>query len=181
MRLSTTLTPTRLTGGVSLQDAVSAALEKYKESYEAGDAAWMEAIKAHSSLAKRWGDRRYAAMVSAGYGEKAAPIGREMLKRAKAEKDIGALMAVVVPLLDPQTRPKTFDRDLVKDVAEAVKEVSEPTDVGAQVCLVQIYMLLGDSEQAQKYKAKALELVPAEQKAGLERWLKQMEDDAPKK
>lgn len=161
--------------------ALDAACGKYAEGLEAGDRAFAEYARTYPGLTADCDDRRYTAMLRAGHDEQAYKLGRRLFERAKAAKNSPKLMGVVVPMMDPQNLPKTIDRQLALDVAEAVYELGDPADPGRHICMVQIHLLLGNFDEARKHRAKAEELIPAESKAALIRWLDQLEADAAKK
>lgn len=163
------------------RDAAIAACKKYAESYEAGEAAWIEATKGRAYLVTRFGDLRYSEMIAGGHYEKAYALGRQMYDRARAAKSSPALMGVVLPMMDPQIKPKVIDRQLALDVASAVAELGDPADPGRSICLFQIHLLLGNIPECEKHKADAKRLIPTDRKESLERWLKQLEADAEKK
>ncbi|MBL9120669.1 MAG: TlpA family protein disulfide reductase [Phycisphaerae bacterium] len=163
------------------RDATIAACGKYAESFEAGEQAWEAATKPFPHLAAAFEDRRYAEMLAAGHVEQATRLGRAMFEKAKAKRDSIALMDIVVPMLDPQMSIKTFDRTLVKDVANAIAEVGDMNDPGPHICLVQINLLLGNRDAAAEHTAKALALAPADRKEAMERWLKELAAAAAEK
>lgn len=163
--------------------AIRAACEQYRVSLAAGDAAWQAAIKAHPHFERDNIERRYQGMLAAGHCEAGYALGRSMFERAKAKRDFLGLMDVVTPMMDPQAPPKVVDRKLALDVAAAAFDCGDPTEPTRHISLAQIHFFLGNLPEGRQHKAKALELVPADHKdrAGLERWLQQLEDAAGKK
>lgn len=163
--------------------AIRAACEQYRESLAAGDAAWQAAIKAHPHFERENVERRYQSMLAAGHCDAAYALGRAMFEQAKAKRDYFGLMDVVTPMMDPQAPPKVIDRKLALEVAEAAFACGDPAEPARHISLAQIHFFLGNLTEGRQHKAKALELVPIDHKdrAGLERWLQQLEDAAAKK
>ena len=160
--------------------ALRAACEKYSTGLDAGDRAWQAAAAAHPEVAPRFVGRRYSEMLGAGHDEAAYALGRTMLAVAKAQKNAVGLMDIVTPMLDTPP-PKTIDRKLAMEVAEAVFALGDPTDPGSHISLAQIHFGLGNLEEGRQHKAKALELIPAAAKGRLQTWLDRLESDATKK
>ena len=120
-------------------------------------------------------------MVHGGHYERAYALGREMFNAAKAKRDPIAMMSVVTPMIDPQIKPKVVDRQLAQEVADAVFELGDPTEANRHIQVFQIYLLLGNKDECARHRAIAIELIPADRRADLERWLNELEADAEKK
>lgn len=159
--------------------ALRAACAKYATGLEDGDRAWAAAATAHPEIAPRFVGRRYADMLAAGHDQAAYALGRTMLAAAKAQKNSVGLMDIVMPMLDTPP-PKTIDRELAMQVAEAVLALGDPTDPGRHISLAQIHFGLRNLEEGRKHKAKALGLIPAAARGRLQTWLDRLESDAAK-
>ncbi len=154
--------------------------EKYKESVAAGDAAWEEAEKRYPALGRARALKRVGAMLGAQRVAEACVLGGRMLEEGVKSKNVGLIQGVLEALDAPGALKEPAARELLLKAAKANFDLADAGEPGPHVVLARGYFFAGQVEKGRAEAKRALELAAPESRAGMEKWLKEIEEEAGK-
>ncbi|WP_422930213.1 TlpA family protein disulfide reductase [Singulisphaera sp. PoT] len=154
---------------------------KYKESLAAGDAAWEAAMTQYPALGRTKTSQRLIALLQAGHFAAAHDAGERLIADSKKNKSAGTALVVLEALAAPKVLADDSARELLLKAAEAYFSLVDTKEYAPHIVLARAYFYSGRDDEARAAAAKALELAPAEVRARVEEYLKDIEGQAKQK
>jgi thiol-disulfide isomerase/thioredoxin len=166
--------PTRLKAALA---SLTAALNEYKTSLAAGDAAWSALERAHPALIRTRHSTRLSAMFRNQHIDAACALANQSLDAAALTKDSGTISSVLESL-DTASLQHVAARELLLKAAQANFSLADTSEPGPHIVLARALFYNQQPDQARAAASRALELTPESSRAATSRWLAEIEAEA---
>jgi thiol-disulfide isomerase/thioredoxin len=162
-------------------DAYNAAIRKYDEGVDAGDAAWADAERLCPVFAWQMTPRRVRALVGIGEYERGNAMARTVADRGVREREGTMLMETFNAIAVPTARRAAPDDALLLRLAQGYFDLDSPTGTPtAHVIMARAHYAVGNKAAGRISMARALELeTDPKQKRRLEQFAAVLEDPPP--